>query len=242
MTKIIGHRGAAGLVLENTRASLQTALKYVDAIEIDVRLTRDGRLVLAHDAHTGRIASQNLVIADHTLQQLQAVPLKDGQTFLELGEALDIVGTLPLIIEIKDAGSADELVRVLGDHPQAQASFASFLHSELRQLRAVLPSTPSFALEHFKPTEIVNSARHIGATGIGLNAWLMNPLTYRLARRAGLELYVYTVNLRWLGRFLLRLYPHIWLCSDHPERFVRLRARTASTTSLSLFKKPRKAR
>lgn len=47
---IIGHRGASGLAPPNTREAIQTALEYdIDGIELDVRQTRDGELVLFHD-------------------------------------------------------------------------------------------------------------------------------------------------------------------------------------------------
>lgn len=47
---VVGHRGAAGLAPENTLAAIATALRWgVDAVELDVQLTRDGELVLYHD-------------------------------------------------------------------------------------------------------------------------------------------------------------------------------------------------
>jgi len=48
--KIIGHRGAKGLAPENTLASMQAALdNNVDAIEFDVRVTRDNVPVINHN-------------------------------------------------------------------------------------------------------------------------------------------------------------------------------------------------
>ena len=58
--KIIAHRGAAGLALENTLESIKAALKLpVYAIEIDVRRTADGELILLHDHHTGHVSKKN---------------------------------------------------------------------------------------------------------------------------------------------------------------------------------------
>ena len=55
--KIIGHRGAAGLALENTLPGIELArLLGVDAIEIDVRKTKDNQLILCHDADLKRVA------------------------------------------------------------------------------------------------------------------------------------------------------------------------------------------
>src|SRR5688572_24217312 len=54
--KIIGHRGAAGIALENTAESIKAALALpIDGMEIDVRRTKDGHLVVIHDEDTSRI-------------------------------------------------------------------------------------------------------------------------------------------------------------------------------------------
>ena len=68
--------------------------------------------------------------------------------------------------------------------------------------------------------EVVHRAKRMGAFGICLNMWLMNPLTYRLAQREKLEVYVYTINRKWLLRFFERFYPEAVIVSDHPERLV----------------------
>ncbi len=58
--RVIGHRGAAGLAPEHTRPSFERALAIgVDMIELDVQLTRDGRLVVMHDRELGRTVSAN---------------------------------------------------------------------------------------------------------------------------------------------------------------------------------------
>ena len=53
--KVIGHRGAASFAPENTFAGFDLALQLgVDAIETDVQRTKDGKLVLFHDARIER--------------------------------------------------------------------------------------------------------------------------------------------------------------------------------------------
>jgi glycerophosphoryl diester phosphodiesterase len=234
MTKIIGHRGAAGLALENTRASLLAAIKHgVDMIELDTRKTADDHLVVIHDPHTGRMAADHAIINEKTLAELQAFDLNNGEQFLSLDDALGIIGSVPVIIELKESGSVDELLLALARHPKAVASVASFQHGELQKIRAALPDMPTYVLEHFSPLEIVHSAHHIDATGIGLNKWLMNPLTYRLAKQYKLELYVYTVNNPFIARFLRLFYPDIHLCTNHPERFIKPKRRGRPTTKHS---------
>jgi glycerophosphoryl diester phosphodiesterase len=224
MTRIIGHRGAAGLALENSTESIRAALRSdVDAVEFDVRRTKDNKLVVVHDRDTGRVSREKVRIGERTLDELRQLHLKNDQPIPTLDDLLDILGSKPIIIDIKDEGSAAEMLQVLKRHPKANVSFASFLHNELHILHERLPDVPIYVLEHFSPVDIIHSAVNLGAHGIGLNKWLMNPLTYYLAQRYDLELYVYTLNSRRMGHLFKRFYPNVSICTDHPERFSELR-------------------
>ncbi len=222
-TGIIGHRGAAGLALENSHASLVAAMEHdIDAIEFDVRRTQDGRLVVLHDKHTGRIAKQKTVVKLKTLAQLQAIRLNNGQHIPSLEEVLELIGNkMPVVIDIKDKNSANELLRVIERYPHIPVSFTSLRYKELEKLHKTRPDLPIFVRDLFNPFEVVHTARQMHAEGISLNMWLMNPLTYFLAKRRNLEIRVYTVNYTALGRVLQKLYPGIVLYTNHPERFVR---------------------
>jgi glycerophosphoryl diester phosphodiesterase len=223
MAKLIGHRGAAGLALENSRESILAALRYdIDAIEFDVRKTKDNQLIVMHDRHTGRVAPKRVAISSLTLAELQALELHDGQTIPTLEDVFRLVGNKKtLVIDIKDNGTADPLLVLLDKYPEVNVEFTSLRHRELITLQAARPQSPILVLEHFSPFEIIHTARRLHATGISLNMWLMNPLTYRLALRYNLELRVYTVNHPWLMHFFTRLYPQVVIYTDHPERFVQ---------------------
>jgi len=224
MTRIIGHRGAAGLALENSTESIRAALRAdVDAVEFDVHRTRDNKLVVMHDKTTKRVSTREVNIGDVTLDELRTLKLRNGEHIPTLDEALDILGSKPVIIDVKDEDSAAELLLTLKRHPKAVASVASFKHTELRMLRERAPKLNVYVLEHFSPWDIIHSAVNLRARGIGLNKWLMNPLTYYMAQRYHLELYVYTVNSAFLGKLFLRWYPNVHLCTDHPEKFTRYR-------------------
>lgn len=221
-TGIIGHRGAAGLALENSMASVRAALEYpIDAIEIDIRHTRDGKLIVIHDNDTARIAKQKLRIANVSLEELRQLKLHNYQEIPTFEQVMDIVGRrMPLVLDIKDMGCASELLRTIGKHPEARVSFTSLHLSELEQIRTQKPNAELYVRDRKNPFRIIRTARRLGARGINLNKWFMNPLTYFLARKHNLEVRVYTVNNRVVGRLFQILYPGIVLFSDHPERFV----------------------
>ncbi len=220
--KIIGHRGAAGLALENTLAGIEVArLLGVDAIEIDVRKTKDDVLVLCHDADLKRTSDSSEKVGDLTFDELQEIILNDGEsTVPSLHKALKTAGKTPVIIELKSTNVAKELHKVLADFPALDVTVVSFKLDELRRIRDENPNIRLFGLEHTKPFDIIQWAHIIKLNGVGLNFWLLNPLTYMLLKRRKLSIYAYTVNSRLLARFLQFLYPDVAICTDHPELFI----------------------
>jgi len=81
---VIGHRGCAGLVPENTLASFQRGLEAgATILESDVHLTRDGVPVLIHDDDVSRVTEASGPVAEHSLAELQK--LDAGYRFNPLG-------------------------------------------------------------------------------------------------------------------------------------------------------------
>jgi glycerophosphoryl diester phosphodiesterase len=192
--KIIGHRGAASLALENTKASLQKAM---------------AEKVVAHDPS---------LIAALTWKQVKEIELVDGSSLLSLEEALEMLGDFPSVIEIKDHESTTALLDCLNKYPLSNTWIASFNHDELATVRKRDAKLVTYALEHSKPLEIIQNAKAIKSNGIGINFWLINPLTYWLARRAGLGIYVYTLDNPLIAWFINLLYPGVYICTNTPQR------------------------
>ena len=220
--KVMGHRGAAGLALENTLDSFELAkILGVDFIELDIHITKDGELAVVHDNNLSRVGNDNRAIKSMSYYSISSVKLIDNKSYVPtLKEVLSITGDLPLIIEIKSNGCIDKLLKVISDHPDRDITVASFKHGELKKIRKKDPKIKIFALENTKPIEIIQFAASQKLNGIGLNYWLLNPLTYFLAKRHKLSIYVYTVNNKIIGNIIRLIYPNVIICSDYPERFM----------------------
>ncbi len=220
--KIIGHRGAAGIALENTAESIKAALKLpLDGIEIDVRRTKDGQLVVIHDEDTSRIAQKARFIANSTLEELKALRLNNGEQLLTLEEALQLVGSkMPLILDLKCADLDKDVAPLLAKHKTMHLILSSRSYPQLARLHKIFPQLPFTPRSYANTSDIVHIANVMGASGISLNKWVLNPLTYFLARRSGLEIHTYTVNNPLLAKVFSRLYPDLHLITNHPERFV----------------------
>lgn len=106
MTLIASHRGGAQLWPENTRLAFsKTAKLDVDLVEFDIHQTRDGKLVVHHDALIDRMTDGRGAIADLGFEELRrhVVIGSGGETIPTLMETIDIFGpsAVDLRLEIK---------------------------------------------------------------------------------------------------------------------------------------------
>lgn len=222
--KVIGHRGAAGLALENTLESIKAAkLAGVDAIEFDVRLTADGQFVLCHDTSVSRVSEHQHVIKEMVAEHIGDIILLNGESLPTLTDALQIAGDTPVVIEAKGSEWAKPLAAYLNTLPTPTASVISFNHEELRIFTSLAPKISTYGIENTKPFDVIQIAKHYHFTGIDMNFWILNPFTYWMARRKKLEIIVYTVNSRWIAWFLSVLFPRISITTDHPNQMQFLR-------------------
>lgn len=221
--KIIGHRGAAGIKLENTLEGIEFARHCgVYRVEIDVRKTADNQLVVCHDADLSRVSNKDYIIHKTTLKKIKSVTLNNGSSFVPtLSEALKAAKSTGVLIEIKDKDCSKELMETLKAFPENKVEVASFDWAEMKKLRTIDDALKLVLLDHTKPFDVVKTAKKLGMNGVGLNFWLMNPLTYLLCKFYGLSMYVYTVNNKFLVSLLSIFYPGVAICTDRPERFTK---------------------
>ena len=102
---VIAHRGASGYRPENTFAAYELAVgQDADMIEIDLHATRDGVVVVAHDAELERIGGEG-EIGDATLTALRRLDAGGGEPVPTLDEVLDRFGArIPFNLELKQGG------------------------------------------------------------------------------------------------------------------------------------------
>lgn len=106
---VVGHRGDPYRVRENTLPSLRSAVtRGADAVEIDVRLTRDGVPVLLHDATLKRLWGHDRPLSKLTRAQVEELTRGGVPT---LRDALLDVGAHRLMIDLP--GATEESVRAV---------------------------------------------------------------------------------------------------------------------------------
>jgi glycerophosphoryl diester phosphodiesterase len=112
---IIGHRGTAALEPENTLLSIKRAMDIgVDAVEIDIHLSKDKELVVIHDATVDRTTNGKGPVSSYTVQEIKRLDAGKGETIPTLQEVIDLIDKrVKLIIELKEEGTERPVVDII---------------------------------------------------------------------------------------------------------------------------------
>ena len=215
--EIIAHRGASHDAPENTLTAMKLGWEQgADAVELDLWLSRDGKLVVFHDADTKRFSEPVGKIKEMTwdeVQQLDVGAFKAAKFKGERIPALEpILATVPagkrIVMELKDGPEIIlEFVRVLkssGLKPE-QMCVISFKEDTLRDSKKALPEVPHFFLKGYKadpktgalPTldPLLDLCRNANFDGLNLNFdWPVTPEFAAKVKAKNLKLLVWTVD------------------------------------------------
>lgn len=113
MYNLIAHRGAQETGKENTKTAIKEALKkeYISEIEIDIRQTKDKKLVLCHDPLINRTSNGHGLINKMTLKELKKYNFgtkTKKEKIPTLNEILKIKTNKIILIEIKETKKQDK--------------------------------------------------------------------------------------------------------------------------------------
>ena len=118
---LIAHRGASGTHPENTMLAFEQGLSLgADAIELDVRLTADGVLVVIHDRDLDRTTDGSGPVGSFTAEQLGQFDAGSGERIPSLDSVLARFPSTPLILELKETQVARPVMELLRRHGAAQ--------------------------------------------------------------------------------------------------------------------------
>lgn len=229
---VIAHRGASAIAPEGTRAAIRAAIRSgADAIELDVQLTREGRLVVFHDDRLerttegrGRLAAMTYAVLARLDAGSWFHPRFTGERILLAEEALRLIPRrVPVNLELKRTRRPAMLVsRVL-----------SLLQRAARRHRVILSSFDPALLRRLSGRGLALAliCRHdperamAQALRLGCRAWhptraLVTRRRIQRAHAAGLAVHIWTVNDPREARRLAR-----WkvdgLFTDDPGRLLK---------------------
>lgn len=235
---IIGHRGAAGLAPENSILAFQTAIKNkVDAIECDIRVTKDNRLVIMHDDTFLRIAGDKRKVKNLKLEQIKKITTNEGQKIPTLEEALKTAGKTTMIIEGKSTDWAIPLAKILTKFSGPKPKVISYDHKELYKFKELMPKIETYAVADNHSVELMLMAKNQGFTGISLFAPLYNPIIYYFCRRYKLKLISSPIDPRWRIILFHFLYPKVMITTNFPDKVINHHKRLFNRKKRRLSKK-----
>jgi glycerophosphoryl diester phosphodiesterase len=166
---VIAHRGASAEKPENSLAAFRRALALgVDAIELDVRVTRDGTAVVFHDENLRRLTGTDGTVAAKSARALAHLRIGGTGRIPRLVDVLRLTrGRATVQIEIKGGVPVGPVVRaVKAARATANVILASFAIGLLRDARRLAPAVPRMLITDgrlSRPT----LARQLTAVGAG---------------------------------------------------------------------------
>jgi glycerophosphoryl diester phosphodiesterase len=148
---IIAHRGSHLKVPENTLAAYENAIKEgADYVEIDLRTTKDGHLVIMHDASVSRMTGIKGVVKDlnyNDIKDLKIIPAVKGDTAAyhipEFADVLNVCkGRINIYLDFKDA-DVEKTYSLLKEYGM-QNNVVVYLNKEEQygQWKTVAPHVP----------------------------------------------------------------------------------------------------
>ena len=216
--EIVAHRGASFDAPENTMAAFKLGwAQKADAVELDIMLSKDGKIIVIHDKDTKRVSGVDRPVAEQTLDELRSLDAGQWKARRWAGEKLpllsEVLATIPdgkrLFIEVKcGAEVVPELVRELkaaGKKPE-QTAVIGFSADAMAAVKQALPHLEVFWIVNIKPDpksdkqpltvdELIATAKRINADGLDLSACdTIDKAFGDKVRAAGLKLAVWTVD------------------------------------------------
>jgi glycerophosphoryl diester phosphodiesterase len=229
---IIAHRGASAAAPESTAAAIREAARAgAGMVELDVQLTRDGRLVIFHDERLERTTDGRGVLRRTRYADLARLdaggwfhPRFSGERVLLVSQALRLVaGRMGVNLELKRTAAPRRLIRqllrLLSRVPRRQHLLLSSFDARLLDLAR--PSRRPLALLcRRQPNRSLRQAVRLGCAAWHPFRTLVSPRRVAAAHAAGLRVQAWTVDDLRAARRLARMGVDGVFTND-PARLVR---------------------
>ena len=192
----VGHRGARAYEPENTLRSFERALELgVDAVEFDVRRTRDDEVVVIHDARVDRTTDGKGSVREMTIQQIKQLVLAKDEKIPTLEEALDFLDKkVKIVIELKENGLEENVLGSVREKGlEKNVIIVSFLEKALSKVRE-LDDEVETGLIYVRHRNLIQSALKLGAKYLLPFYRFTHSSNVEKAHDNGLRVIVWTIN------------------------------------------------
>jgi glycerophosphoryl diester phosphodiesterase len=224
LPRIFGHRGAAGLVAENTLASIRKAIELgVDYIEIDVWKTTDNEVIVFHDAYLDRVTFQSGFVAEMDYPALSNIKLKEGNSIPTLKEVIELVkpAKIPLLVEVKAENAFQATMEILENECAYQDFIiGSFYHKTIMELKIKKPELRTAIMFECVPVFLEDYLNKVDPDYVVVSIETHDQYLVETVRSQHRKLVFYTVNSEPEIALALKNSPY-GIVTNFPDRFLK---------------------
>jgi len=192
----IAHRGASAYEPENTLRSFERAIELkADMIELDVRQSIDGQLVVMHDETVDRTTDSTGLVALKTLSELKDLNAGKGERIPTLNEVIQLgIGRAKFVLELKENGVEDKVIELIRKNDLLDEAFiVSFKANRLKMIKELEPKVKT-GLILVTSLDPIRLAKNCGAEVIAPFRWFVTKALVDRARENGLHTFTWTVD------------------------------------------------
>ena len=208
----IAHRGFSTAAPENTLAAFKKAIElHPEMMECDVRRTKDGAMVVIHDAAVDRTTNGKGRVAELTLAEIKGLdagtwfsPEFAGEQVPTLDELLGLVKSsgVKLIIEIKEESTEDEVIEIVRSREMVDeviiGSFRHHIGVRMPELARGIPFSPIISIPHRVGEEeavrLADEAAAVNGSIYAVNYQAVTPPLVRAVHAANMLMEAWTVD------------------------------------------------
>jgi len=192
----IGHRGARAYAPENTITSFKKAIEIgVDAVELDVRRTKDNQIIVIHDADVKRTTDGKGLVNELTLKEIKGFSAEGSEKIPTLQETLDFLDKkVKVFVELKETGIEEQVLSIVHKRSlEKNVVIVSFLEEALKKIRE-LDADIETGLIYAVHRNPVKAALELKANYLLALYRFIHTANVVKAHENGLKMVVWTIN------------------------------------------------
>ncbi|MNJ26692.1 Glycerophosphoryl diester phosphodiesterase [compost metagenome] len=229
----VAHRGFSGKAPENTMASVRMAMQipYVQWVEVDVQLSKDGVPILIHDFTLNRTTDGRGPVKEKTLEELKRLDAGSwkskvfkGERLITLDEFLKgVCGRLRANIEIKTRGNLypgieEKVVAAIKRHRmEHDVVLTSFEPRILAKIKEIARGIHTGLIIEGKPKDLLLRLELLGCSFLSISHRYLSADLASRAAKLGMNVMAWTIDDARTMRRVAALHEDILICTNRPD-------------------------
>ncbi|MGB5107177.1 MAG: glycerophosphodiester phosphodiesterase [Candidatus Zixiibacteriota bacterium] len=233
MARIIAHRGSSKLFPENSLAAFRFATDAgSDALEVDLRASKDGVIYCFHDYHLSRTTGFSGYLSRTDSRTIDKLHLDSRQHLLRFDRFLhEFAGRIEIVLDIKSAGIESEIISALGRHATDPAViYSSFNTKIISRIKTLSPRSHTALIvgpiRNVKmkldfSANLIERVQALRCNAVHLSKLLAKPGVIKRISGAGCAVAVWTVDNELSARRLINSGVN-GIITNLPEKMIHL--------------------